>query len=423
MHLPIFVLVKLGLFLGPVLLLGSGAFARWIGPGLGGARVSRQLGWASLAGLVLILVAGLVDLGLTVSGALGELSPGQFWSYLTQTQHGKATAARIILALALYALGLEPTQATLITVGLAARVAPKASWGRLTDRSLFTALALGLLVSISLTGHAGSEGFGFASVLDALHLIAMTTWVAAVAGVAWLSVWKPPIQSALGALERTSTIGLMAVVALALTGTWAALGRIAAPEVLFGTGYGQVLVVKLALVGVVLVLAGLNRLVVLPHIRRLANKGVHKQEAAKPMMSRLVRVLQLESLVLLAVLGTTSALTNQVPPQRGAGLESTVKFEQRAADLRLNGMFSSGPLGGLRLELRANDGQDRPLRPETAVFAQLVMLDHDMSPLVLRRVSAEPGLFRFEGSFWMDGNWRAEIAVRGTTIKIPLRAR
>jgi putative copper export protein len=69
---------------------------------------------------------------------------------------------------------------------------------------------------------------------------------------------------------RFSTVGVTAVALLAVTGTYRALAELGGLDDLTGTAYGQALLVKLGLFGLMLAVAGYNRLVLHPRLERAA---------------------------------------------------------------------------------------------------------------------------------------------------------
>ena len=97
---------------------------------------------------------------------------------------------------------------------------------------------------------------------------------------------------------------------------------------LFETGYGQLLLLKIALVGLLLVLAGYNRYLLLPGLLGAAAGG--RPAALARGWQRLVSTVRLEALGMVAVLGVTAVLANGTP-SNGASAPPPVPFTQTQA--------------------------------------------------------------------------------------------
>jgi copper transport protein len=162
-------------------------------------------------------------------------------------------------------------------------------------------------VSLVLTGHTRSAEPGWLVIpADAVHVAAGITWVGGLLGltVVLARASDTPVQQATTTLVRFSTAAAWVVLALALTGTalgWRVLGDL---QSLVGTGYGQMLLIKLALVVLIVLVAAWNRFVLLPRV--LA--GDDSQA-----MASLSSTIQGEAVVLGLILLITGILANLSP--------------------------------------------------------------------------------------------------------------
>lgn len=183
-----------------------------------------------------------------------------------------------------------------------------------------TLLAGAYAATLAGSGHAAAEAgtdrmvhLGF----DALHLLAAGAWVGALPGLlAFLervgdSSHPEQLALALSAARRFSTLGIVSVSALLVTGlvnSWYLVGSIAA---LLGTEYGWLLLCKLVLFAAMIALAAINRLRLTPQLaaaisRTMAAPGHHA-------LARLKRNTLLELVAGVAIVGIVAALGLMVP--------------------------------------------------------------------------------------------------------------
>jgi copper transport protein len=138
----------------------------------------------------------------------------------------------------------------------------------LTDREyllwLAFVLGLGFASGLSLSGHSDSSAA--ASVADWIHLSAAMLWVGGLLQLA-LVVWPKAPELRRRAILGFSTLATVCVALLVGAGVYLSILRLPAVHDLWRTGYGQVLIVKLALVAVALAWGAFHRFVVLPRLR------------------------------------------------------------------------------------------------------------------------------------------------------------
>ena len=182
---------------------------------------------------------------------------------------------------------------------------------------------LGMAVFIltrSLVSHAGVDGdFNIRVAVDWLHLLLVCLWAGMVLLGAFVALQRPPRNQSdaadsatwVSSLSTAATIALVCILLTGLQKVWWATPSIG--QLLTST-YGVVLLVKVLLVGVAIVLGGINRFFVLPPLliglRNLARPGpaLHR---------RFVRVLRIEAVVLLLVLVAAAVLSGTPAPGEG----------------------------------------------------------------------------------------------------------
>jgi putative copper resistance protein D len=175
-------------------------------------------------------------------------------------------------------------QVTLIRLGLAIALAScLALGGRTIADWLALATALGLAASLAWTGHAGST-LGAAGDLhlaaDGLHLIAAAAWIGGLVSlIPFLATAcrNQTVSPARIITERFSTLGMISVATLLLTGTVNTVILVGSVRGLAVTDYGRVLMLKLGLFGVMLGFAAFNRLHLMPRLH-LQPSGEHQTE-------------------------------------------------------------------------------------------------------------------------------------------------
>jgi putative copper resistance protein D len=179
--------------------------------------------------------------------------------------------------------------------------------------------ALGLfLYSRSIASHAGASGdFTWAVAADWVHLVLISVWVGEVIVAGLLVLRSEPAGGQenraecaryVEALSTSATIALVGIFATGLLSAWRVLGS---PDQVLGNPYGTVLLIKLGLVLSAAALGGANRFIVMPALlARLRNPAARDAGAS----SRFALVLQVEAIILLAVIVAAAVLSSTSPP-------------------------------------------------------------------------------------------------------------
>lgn len=187
---------------------------------------------------------------------------------------------------------------------------------RRTGRSVIAALAVVALGSLAWTGHAGASeavlGWLHRS-SDIVHLVAGATWIGALVIFARILLFDfempGAVEAALSALERFSGIGAIIVGAIIVTGSinLIAIVGIDGLAETFATAYGRLLLLKFALFGAMLGLAGLNRWRLVPDIRAALGGGGEATALRRLRLAILAETtLAFLILVIVAIFGTLS---------------------------------------------------------------------------------------------------------------------
>jgi len=216
-----------------------------------GGWAAPRLRRASLAGLVAVAVGGALSLlgqgPYAAAAGLGSLLDPPLIGTTVGSSYGVTLLLRIALALALAAV---------------------LSRGWRGDRPPGTALlagagvlAVGLVVTMAAVGHpvAGSLP-ALAVAVSAVHVAAMSGWLGGLAVLfAGLLRGATPVRELDAALPRWSRLAAGYIGALVVTGVLQSVREVGSFAGLVTTGYGRVLLAKLAVVLLVLVAALVSR--------------------------------------------------------------------------------------------------------------------------------------------------------------------
>ena len=273
-------------------------------------RFDRFLSLLAEGSIAAALVTGFLWLWATGAGMAGvslgaAFSPKLFATVLRQTDFGRVWEIRFAAALLL---------AVFIAVR---RVAKKpASW--LAFAIIGGVLAAFVLGSMGFAGHANDDT-GSAHVkhltADILHLLAAGGWLGAIVPLIYVlrraqaretGNWLAIAQRA---TVRFSTLGLVTVSTLLLTGlvnSWYLVGGLPG---LFGTTYGLLLMLKVALFLAMVSLAAINRLRLTPRLARHRSDDEEHPHAAH----HLSRTAACEALIACALFFIVGALVHLKP--------------------------------------------------------------------------------------------------------------
>nr|WP_294517686.1 CopD family protein [uncultured Rhodopila sp.] len=232
-------------------LLGSAGFVAWMLPAAGDVpdRLRRRL-------TLLLRIGGLV-----------AILAGAAWFTLQTAVIAEPDAddlSRLRDALPIVAIHTRFGSMLLARLGLliaATGLAVFMPRGRL-PAYLILLLAVAATSLQGFIGHAGASDLpigGALVVSEALHLAAAGLWLGALLPLGITLPALPPVRAA-AVCERFTPIGLACVLVLAGTGLLQGLELIGSLPALFGTAYGHLALLKIALFAVALLLAALNRL-------------------------------------------------------------------------------------------------------------------------------------------------------------------
>ena len=277
--------------------------------GLRAWRALRRDMWRLQAACVVAtVVAGAIWFAIHTAAISGlpiaqAVSGSVMFTVLYDTLFGQVTLLRLAMAL---------VTAAMLVPGRRAASAGAFDIAR-------AVLAGGLLATMAWLGHAaatpGLDRYVHLGA-DVMHLLAAGAWLGALAPLALL-LWRasrsasPTLRDvATHGAERFSGIGVIVVGALVVTGIVNAWYLVGTMPALFGTRYGQLLLLKLALFAPMLGLAVYNRLRLMPLAAGAASDADAGGIAA---MRQIARNALLETALGLAIVLIVGALGTAVP--------------------------------------------------------------------------------------------------------------
>ncbi|MFF7095898.1 copper resistance CopC/CopD family protein [Streptomyces rubradiris] len=244
-------------YAGFIVLAGGAAFVLACWQRGAGVRAVQRLvvgGWIALtaATLWLLLLRG----SYTTTGKFADVFDLDLLGQVLQTKTGAALVSRLLLlaAAALFVAVLfgtytrreDATEKRDLTFGLAVGG---------------VVVAAGLATSWAMAEHA-STGLqpGLAMPVDVVHLLAVAAWLGGLTALLTALYRAPaehPVEAA--AVRRFSRLAFGSVLALVATGVYQSWRQLGSWSAFTETRYGQLLLAKIALVAVLVGIAGLSR--------------------------------------------------------------------------------------------------------------------------------------------------------------------
>ena len=283
-------------FLSFAVLIGSLGFRLVLGGRALPASVDRRLFAMSLGGVIAVLEVGILAFCLRCEDVLQLPFAQYIYGDLTPIADG----TRFGRAFVVMTLGFAFVAAIIYL-----------AW--LLDRPVLylpaLPLSIGLLSGLSLSGHdAVDAGSSKATELaDWVHISAASLWLGGLLALA-VAVWPVAPELRREAFFRFSRVAVVLVGLVLAAGTYLSLVRVPHLSDLWTQRYGEVLLVKISLVGLAVTWGAVHHFVVRPRLAQAAPKA----------SSRIGRSLLGESIVGVAVLLAAAILVDSKPPPRPA---------------------------------------------------------------------------------------------------------
>lgn len=365
-------------FSGLALFLGAALAGAWWARSLLASRALTRAVWAGIILTVTGTTIALLGQGAYVAGlGFAQVFRLDLLGDVLQTRYGRALLARVVLAL----LALVWWR-----------------WLRRSDASRGAVIAggvltLGFALTVSFAGHAATGPLPVLGVaLDVVHVLAVSAWFGGLVVLAYAVLVDEPV--AWSAVQRFSTLALVSVVCIVLSGAgqgWRQLGSLNA---LTETTYGNVLLAKVAVFLCVLPFAAYARDLLRRRVtpeERAAAAGDAEALAdleggldAVVVRTRLRRSVAIEIVFLVAVFALTALLVNAVPGREVTSGAAYIHLDD--AQVRVEGALAPARLGPNDVHLTAYTPDGLPLDVQ-GMTAAITRPDVGQIAIPLRRLS------------------------------------
>jgi len=289
-------------------------------------------------------------------------------------------------------------------------------------------LVVATAVLQALNSHAAAvtSQLSLALLADALHVLAMGTWLG---GVASLLVGMPAAtakalpdqarQLRQVAWRMFGPVAAVAVALLVLSGLVSAGFQVATPDAMLTSFYGQTLLTKIGLMLLMGLFGLLNSATLHPRVAAPLARLLKKPADWTPFsVDKLPRLVLLEASVGLLVLFATGIVTAS-PTAVGPGYlpypdkEQTSAMTQSVEDMIIS--FSSKPnLPGQNIFVVRATSHRRPAPAEVAkVILRFTYLEEDLGTVSIEAQEIEETSYRLGGGYFsLPGRWHVDAVVR-----------
>jgi copper transport protein len=353
---------------------------------------------ASAGGLAVVALAGIVLQGAKAGGfGFGQAFSWDVTSSVLRTRFGEVWAAQAGLAI-------------LAAILLLTR------W-----RILALAPVALLLLTPSLSGHASVSG-RIALVTDVAHVTAAAVWVGGLVTLVLALLWarKERWELAVSAVPRFSGIAVVAVSWLIASGTVSGYLQVRTLRGLWETTYGQLLLVKLALVLPLLALGIYNNRRAVPRLgQRLATAAER---------GRFLRIAAAELALMVAIVSVTAVLVSEPPARAEVTPRGPYATTTELGDLELNLVVDPAKAGRNQIHLYLTNSSGQPTDVDEATVSA-TLASRQIGPIRMDAHPAGPGEFIIHGAqLALAGDWQLRVEIRrgefdatASTVSVPIR--
>ncbi len=380
-------------YLGSFIVVGAAIFTAFAGR-IDLGRTQRLRSGLALVGIV-ALVAEVLQLPVAATLATGEGLGSLFDPGVPAQVLGQGTWLTIVGL----ALAVVTASAAQMVDGVARR-----AWA-------LVSLAL-LAAAFVLSGHSRTtDPPWLAGIVDAVHVAGGAVWVG---GLAVLVVIVRAMrrrreeldaQGAAAAVVAFSRLATVSIVAVGVAGGVLAWFEVGSWSGLFTTGYGLLVVAKIALVCVLAAIGAFNHFRLVPAVNKRPDRAAGWRY--------LHSTVRLEALALVAVLGVTGVLVNGIPSRTEAQRQALFSASVQLGDGSVNLIIDPARTGPTELHLYILDAHGRPDDHEQSAEVDLTQPKLGIGPITRSLHRAGPGHFLTSGTmFTVPGTWTVTFRIR-----------
>ncbi|KRB76178.1 copper resistance protein CopC [Nocardioides sp. Root190] len=367
-------------------------------------RARARLVRAARVGAVTAAIAWLLGIPLTavyqIGSGVGALAKGSTWAALDPLEYVVTATVVLGVSLAVVLLGR----------GLIDR-----------PRRVVALVACGVAACApALTGHTRAATPEVLAVgADMLHLVAGSVWLG---GLVALVLVLPDLGGrrtlAAEVLARFSVVAAGVLVALVITGAFLAWRVAGSWSVLFETGYGRLLLVKILAALIAVLIAAWNRFALVPRLQDASRRRERRDSA-----HLLVRTTAAEAGVLVAVLLVTGFLVDRSPEPAPASAVSSVPAEPEVRTALLGGLTVRGTIapprtGPSTVTVEIVDATGAPTEGFEAPRLRLSSGEVDLG--ALPATSAGPGIYSASVVLPAAGTWQLQVSLKISEFENPV---
>jgi copper transport protein len=278
-----------------------------------------------------------------------------------------------------------------------------------------------LLLTPAASGHASVSG-GLALVTDVAHVTAAAVWVGGLAALVLALLWSGAErwELAVSAVPRFSGFAVVAVSWLIASGTVSGYLQVRALRGLWETTYGQLLLVKLALVLPLLALGLYNNRRAVPRLRQRLATAAER--------TRFLRIAAAELALMVAIVSVTAVLVSEPPARAEVTPRGPYATTTELGDLELNLVVDPAKAGLNQIHLYLTNSSGQPTDVDEATVSA-TLASRRIGPIRMEAHPAGPGHFIVHGAqLALAGDWQLRVEVRrgefnatATTVSVPIR--
>ncbi len=213
----------------------------------------------------------------------------------------------------------------------------------------------------------------------------------------------------------------ISVAVLLVAGVLLAVAEVGSVTNLVDTGYGQILLVKVALVGLLVFMAAYNRLLLLPVLMRLAGRA--RAAGLGAGWRRLLSTVRVEAIGVIAVLAVTAVLANSTPSNGSQVAAHPVPFAQtqpfEGGHITLHITPNQALVNNVTVQFTGPGGGPADVAESVSVY--LTLPSKNVGPIVTDMQKVGPGRFVLTNTPDppIVGSWQITLQVQVSAFDEP----